>query len=105
MRYIDAEKIKITADTMIADGECYVPLAAVKQAIAQAPTEEVQKVIHARWITKDLDNFRKVECKCSECCYIGISNYDSYDDPYDFNLCPNCGAKMDGEREEGTDNG
>ena len=37
MRYIDAEKIKVTADTMIADGECYVPLLSVKQAIARTP--------------------------------------------------------------------
>lgn len=56
---------------------------------------DVQVARHGHWLTKDLDNFRKVECKCSECGYIGISNYDSYDDPYDFNFCPNCGAKMD----------
>lgn len=57
--------------------------------------EAKQEVRHGRWITKDLDNFRKIECQCSECGYIGISNYDSYDDPYDFNFCPNCGAMMD----------
>ena len=47
-RYIDAEKIKITADTMIADGECYVPLSAVKQAIARTPTEDVVKVVRCK---------------------------------------------------------
>lgn len=47
-RYIDVEKIKITADTMIADGECYVPLSAVKQAIAQAPTEDVVRVVRRK---------------------------------------------------------
>ena len=47
-RYIDAEKIKVTADTMIADGECYVPLSAVKQAIARTPTEDVVKVVRCK---------------------------------------------------------
>lgn len=68
--------------------------------IEYTPTADVQEVRHGHWITKDLDNFRKIECKCSECGYIGISNYDSYDDPYDFNYCPNCGALMDGEEVE-----
>ena len=45
-RYIDAEKIKITADTMIAYGECYVPLLAVKQAIARKHTEDVEEIRH-----------------------------------------------------------
>ena len=48
MRYIDAGKIKITADTMIADGECYVPLLAVKQAISQTPTEDVVEVVRCK---------------------------------------------------------
>ena len=24
-----------------------------------------------------------------------VGNYDSYDEPYEFNYCPNCGAKME----------
>ena len=96
-RYIDAEKIKITADTMIADGECYVPLLAVKQAIARTPTEDVEEIRHGHWIEKDLDNFRKVECQCSICGWSGVENYDSYVDIHDFEFCPYCGAKMDGK--------
>ena len=95
-RYIDAEKIKITADTMIADGECYVPLLAVKQAIARTPIEDVEEIRNGHWIEKDLDNFRKVECSCSICGCSGVENYDSYVDIHDFELCPYCGAKMDG---------
>ena len=69
-------------------GDCVI------KTIKNSPTANVQEIRHGHWITKDLDNFRKIECKCSECGYIGISNYDSYDDPYDFNYCPNCGAKL-----------
>ena len=90
-RYIDAEKIKITADTMIADGECYVPLAAVKQAIARTPTADAQEVRHGRWISNELGGY-KWAYYCSECEWI---------DGYPFNdrhkYCPNCGAKMDGK--------
>ena len=75
-------------------------LLSAKAFIKTTETADVQEVRHGHWITKDLDNFQKIECKCSECGYIGISNYDSYDDPYDFNYCPNCGAKMDSDESE-----
>ncbi len=55
------------------------------------------EVVHGYWIGRQLDNFRKYEVKCSECGWTGIENYDSYVDPSDFNFCPNCGAKMDGD--------
>ena len=89
MRYIDAGKIKVTADTMIADGECYVPLLAVKQAIARTPTEDVEEIRHGRWISNELGGY-KWAYYCSECGFV---------DGYPFNdrhkYCPNCGAKMD----------
>ena len=95
-RYIDEEKIKITADTMIADGECYVPLLAVKQAIARTPTEDVEEIRHGRWVSNKLDGY-KLAYYCSECSWI---------DGYPFNnrhkYCPHCGAKMD---EKGDHNG
>lgn len=53
--------------------------------------------VNGRWILKKIDNFRKFEISCSVCGWTGINNYDSYDDPSDFNYCPNCGAKMDKE--------
>ena len=60
-------------------------------------TADVQEVKHGHWIEKDLDNFRKVECSCSICGWSGVENYDSYVDIHDFEFCPYCGAKMDGE--------
>lgn len=57
-------------------------------------------VMHGRWIGKPLDNFRKYQVTCSNCKWVGIENYDSYNDPSEFNYCPNCGAKMDGEENE-----
>lgn len=59
------------------------------------PAADVAPVKHGKWIEKQLDNFRKYQVTCSNCGWVGIENYDSYNDPSDFNYCPNCGAKMD----------
>ena len=69
--------------------------------IENAPTVDAVEVVHGRWIDKKIDNFRMWEVRCSECDWVGISNYDAYDEPYDFNYCPNCGAKMDGGNDHG----
>lgn len=59
------------------------------------PAADVAEVKRGKWIGKQLDNFRKYEVTCSNCDWIGIENYDSYDNPFEFNYCPNCGANMD----------
>ena len=53
--------------------------------IDNAPTVDAVEVTHGRWIR------RGNEMKCSKCEFIYYSNHD------DFNYCPNCGAKMDGD--------
>ena len=68
-----------------------------KSLVETAETADVQEVRHGHWIEKNLDNFRKVECSCSICGWSGAENYDSYVDIHDFEFCPYCGAKMDGE--------
>ena len=97
-RYIDAGKIKITADTMIADGECYVPLAAVKQSIARTPTEDVEEIRRGSWILprkKGCVTYDEVAYKeCSECGEVTFLAKTKYSQ---MNYCPNCGAKMDRE--------
>lgn len=65
-----------------------------RQRIKELPAADVEEVKHGKWIGKQLDNFRKYEVICSNCDWIGIENYDSYDNPFEFNYCPNCGAKM-----------
>ena len=63
--------------------------------IDDEPTADVAEVKHGKWIGKQLDTFRKYEVTCSNCDWIGIENYDSYDNPFEFNYCPSCGTKMD----------
>lgn len=49
-RYIDASKIRLPAETAIdpVDLEAYVPLSAVRRAIALTPTEDVVKVVRCK---------------------------------------------------------
>ena len=64
--------------------------------IDSIPGVDAVEVVHGYWIERPLDNFRKYEVKCSECGFIGISNYDQYLEPIDFYFCPRCGTRMDG---------
>lgn len=60
----------------------------IKRDIETIPTADVVEVKHGKW--KKGGN----EKTCSVCKFIYYSNND------DFNYCPNCGAKMDGERKQ-----
>lgn len=74
----------------------------VQSAIASAPTiSDVAPVVHARWIwspdvTEDVDTLR-----CSHCKKEAPGSYTEEGDfvYHKTDFCPNCGAKMDIERE------
>ena len=71
----------------------------IEAGYTKRPTYDVQEVRHGRWISNELGGY-KWAYYCSECGWV---------DGYPFNdrhkYCPNCGAKMDGEREIDTNNG
>jgi Pyruvate/2-oxoacid:ferredoxin oxidoreductase delta subunit len=67
------------------------PADAIRLAIDNAPTVDAVKVVHGRWIYESVEFTYKKDIKCSVC-----SRY--VDEPE--NYCPNCGAKMDGERKD-----
>lgn len=56
---------------------------------------DVVEVMHGEWIMTDL---RFAEMSCSIC---GFTYYGEYDEECMSKYCPECGAKMDGERGEG----
>ena len=53
------------------------------------PTVDAVEVVHGRWEDVSL-RFTQVKEKCSVCGGIVYA--------HGFNYCPNCGAKMDGDR-------
>ena len=56
----------------------------------ELPAADVVPVVHARW-----EKFSSITIKCSQCGYV-IHDWRYSECKY----CPNCGAKMDGERKE-----
>ena len=54
------------------------------------PSADVVQVVHAKW-----ENYSPITIKCSRCGHV-IHDWRYSECKY----CPNCGAKMDGERKE-----
>ena len=87
-RYIDADELL----TKLPDDLPYK--ASVKRVLMQTPTADVVEVKHGKWKYVDGD-LGYSDLECSECGAITV-----FFDDERFNYCPNCGAKMDGERRE-----
>ena len=66
-------------------------------AIDESPTVDAVEAKHGRWIFDEPDNFGCRKPRCSVC-----GKYELYlwADSVSCNYCPNCGAKMDGERKD-----
>lgn len=62
--------------------------------LKKAPPVDAMPVIHGKWIQDEFGS------KCGSC---GLYAYrDKFDQPWESPYCPNCGAKMDGDK-HGTD--
>lgn len=66
-------------------------------AIIKIPAADVAPVLHGRWVEKEKYTFG-IMYDCSLC------ENRILDNGHPWNYCPNCGAKMDGERKEGANN-
>ena len=62
-RYIDAEKIRITAQTVNEDGDALVSLADVRRAIEQTPTADVVEVVRCK-DCKENPNYIRAKGMC-----------------------------------------
>jgi hypothetical protein len=63
----------------------------VEQAIMDAPTVDAVEVVHGYNLDEDTPSL----FECSICHWSCSDTY--YGDTADYNYCPNCGAKMDGD--------
>lgn len=83
----------INVDILIADliyRNCLPAM--VKRAINEAPTADVVEVRHGDWKRDE-----KFHPYCSAC---GENPWSALVAENNLKYCPNCGAKMDGERRE-----
>jgi rubredoxin len=98
-RYIDEDKLLQKLSRMIdyceKDNKVngLTALFQVGDAIMDCPTADVEKRKHGRWEYNKDDG----GMYCSACGEIACSDWDEY---HEGKYCPNCGAKMDGERRE-----
>ena len=96
-RYGDLEHVEKFVSDMINRSEIGYAGVQILSELYAMPTADVVEVVHARW---DYD-YRCTNCGKSALC-------EEKPDPYanglnalfyvDSRYCPNCGAKMDGER-------
>lgn len=95
-KYIDVDLLKSELkDLNESERLCYM---GVFDVINSQPTADVEEVNHGNWIDVPLNSDPNyfaykynLRTKCSVCEYAMPREYPRY------NICPNCGAKMDKE--------
>lgn len=76
------------------DNECCI----LVDDLMAAPTVDAVEVVHGQW-KKDWCDNNMIGHEFEECSKCGCSMLDT-NQFWDSNYCPNCGAKMDGERND-----
>ena len=100
MRLIDADALIVEIKTCLWDWESVNGIMAktvLNQTITDIgnmPTIDAVPVKHGKWIVKGQDIFCSVCGEESAYTWSGASKFSNY--------CPNCGAKMDGGKDNGT---
>ncbi len=78
----------VAIDTILSNPpEAHYPSWYAEQ-IANLPAADVVEVVHGKWVEYQVPN---IIC-CSEC------DWGTLVEEKNFKYCPNCGAKMDGEK-------
>lgn len=95
-RYIDIDILsKIVFDKWQECDELKQVIPAIRSAIMAASFDEVDTIKHGKWVEKEGQDWKySKEYNCSVC-----GKYRLVTNPagWEWNYCPNCGAKMDGE--------
>lgn len=96
--YIDKERLlhRFNIDDMMNVNGTLISLNDARNAISSFPAADVAPVVHGRWIRPHWKNSNYCY-DCSECG--GEAMYRDYQWAKDgiYPICPNCGARMDGE--------
>ncbi len=98
-RYIDADLIEYKAicapmlDGVLVRTKQLDGFYAIKKDIEAIPTADVQEVRHGHWARLGWDEW------CCTCCGFVTTTEGSWDKPAE-KYCPECGAKMDGGKDE-----
>lgn len=77
--------------------QTFCPLDEVSDVIAAAPTLDYAPVRHGEWERMDEYCNHSKEFRCTSCKQSVF--YDHFTRFCEYDYCPNCGAKMDGGKE------
>ena len=95
-RYIDADELRDEVDSTLnwnTNNE-YNMYSDVMDMIDNAPTEDVQPVVHAKWFLDGDSSIEDEKCyRCSNCKAVLEEDYKWHN----HNYCYHCGARMDKE--------
>ena len=94
-RYIDADLILPEMESKFDMQELYLPANFQEFIVDEIPTADVAPVRHGYWIEQENWAPDDYYYTCSAC---GEDYNTIYGTP-DYNFCPHCGAKMDGDGE------
>ena len=94
-RLIDFEKAR-NAVMQILAGKVTTPIAVKVSMAIQEATVDAVEVVHGRWLLEREPDGKPYCFHCSVC--DDDFHHISINTAYDY--CPNCGAKMDGERKD-----
>ena len=101
-RYIDADKALVMIRHSKEDKPAYADWDNAHDCcidcVNSTPTADVVEVVHGVWV-EGAEHFTNgfYEAECNKCgTYISWNRGNSGE----WNFCPNCGAKMDGERKD-----
>ena len=110
MSLIDKEKLEremyhnafeIDTDLQKWDSGCWIRYKMFENVIEEQPTVDAEPVRHGKFVGTEYDGYADgypvyYEWECSQCGCVFEDEEPTY------NYCPNCGAKMDLEKENGT---
>ena len=103
-RLIDANALMEQINNLCSDGSenwigtdniSYIAHADVADIISDAPTVDAVPVVHGQWEYNPPTITINASWQCSACRKV---YWEHILETRYFNYCPNCGAKMDGER-------
>ena len=106
-RPIDADALIDNMVDYVADGyaDSRIDFESYTKMVQTAPTIDAVSVVHGEWIPHPTEEEWDVCTACGTGCKRREIGYDTYFErtyvtEYGYPFCPNCGAKMDGERRE-----
>ena len=98
--YIGREKLLAKIDEAFfrtdPDGEVQIGFLKCRAIIRETPAADVAPVVYGRWTSPHWKNSNYC-CNCSECGGEAMHREYQWNSKGIYPICPNCGARMDGE--------